>query len=125
MKLLYLSLLVIVGGVTIGTAFAATFNESVIVNGNFAVNNGGFTFERDDGIFTAIKLKNNDKQVLFKFEDPDDNQSYLLRTTPGVNGNFELSDFSGENPVTSAENNREFFNKQARRHGDASFLLRD
>ena len=99
MRFLYLAIIVAVGGITFGTAMAATFNEPLFVNGKLQVTNGGFIFERTDNVQTAMQLKNSDKQVTFQFSDPDDLQIYIIRNTPGPNGNFEFLDFSGAEPV--------------------------
>ncbi len=90
--------MVIAGVITIGTAFADTFTE-VILNGDLFVNNGVFVFERTDNAQTAMQLKNSDKQITFTFIDPDDDQKYILRSTPGTNGRFDFVDFSGASPT--------------------------
>ena len=94
--------MIIAGVITIGTAFADTFT-SVIVNGSLEVNNGEFKFERTDNIQTAMQLINSDKQTTFTFKDPDDNQRYLLKNTPGPNGRFNFVDFSGVSPTNRVD----------------------
>ncbi len=87
------------GGITVGAAFAATFNENVVINGKLTVNDGGFQFERTDNVQTTMRLINDDKQTVFQFEDPTELQKYLMRSTPGVAGNLEFLDFSGASPT--------------------------
>ena len=99
MKFLYLSIIIIAGGISVGTAMGATFNENVIINGKLTTNDAGFQFERTDNVQTTMRLINADKQAVFQFEDPDDLQKYLLRSTVGPSGNFEFLDFSGASPV--------------------------
>jgi len=91
-------MIIIASVLTIGTVFAETFN-GVISNGTLVVKNGSFIFERTDNIQTAIKLINSDKQVAFTFVDPDDDQKYILRSTPGTFGRLDFLDFSGANPT--------------------------
>ena len=99
MRFLYLFVLVIAGAATIGTATAATFNENVDITGRLQVVNGGFIFDRSDGVQTAMQLKNPTHQSTFSFTDPDDFQTYILRSTPGTSGTFDFLDFSGVSPV--------------------------
>jgi len=100
MKTFTIAILVILiaGSISIGTVMAATFDENVIINGKLTVNDSGFQFTRTDNVQTTMRLINSDKQSVFQFEDPDDLQKYLLRSTPGPNGNFEFLDFSGAAP---------------------------
>jgi len=50
-----------------------------------------------------MQLVNSDKQTTFTFKDPDDNQIYLLKNTPGPNGRFNFADFSGVSPTTRVD----------------------
>ncbi len=99
MKFLYLSIIIIAAGVSVGTAMAATFNENVVINGKLTTNDAGFQFERTDNVQTTMRLINDDKQTVFQFEDPTELQKYLMRSTPGVAGNLEFLDFSGASPT--------------------------
>jgi hypothetical protein len=92
------AIVVIVSG---GVAFADVFT-SVVTTGlsGIQVTNGNFLFDRNDNIQTQMVLKNDLKQSAFTFIDPDDNQTYLMRNTPGLNGHLQFLDFSGVAPVT-------------------------
>ncbi len=103
--------LIVLAGITTGTVWATStfdddafdevdgtvpveiFGDLSVDGGDVVVEDGAFQFTRD-GVQTTMRLINNDKNIAFQFEDPDSSQKYLVRSTTGSNGNFELADFA-------------------------------
>ena len=98
MKIRFLPiLLVIIAGITVGTAIALEEHNNPPVNingGNLNIIDGSSIYTRTDGVQTNIVLKNDVSQTAFEFLDVDSNQKTTLRQTS--NGErFDIFNFDG------------------------------
>ncbi len=63
------------------------------------ISNAGLVFDRTDNVQSSLIVRNNLKQTTFTFMDPDDNQKYVIRSTPGSGGRLDFLDNSGVSPT--------------------------
>jgi len=103
---IYVLIVIIAGGISIGTAMAATdftlsgnlIPVNILDGGDLNVDQGrlrllnaSFIADRNDGVQTAFRLLNDGAQSSFQFEDIDDSHVYVLRFTGGAEV-FQLFD---------------------------------
>lgn len=74
--------LIAVALVTFGNAMAATFNETVFVNGEFKVTGGSATVQKSGGLPSAITVQNSGSSSLIKLFDIDTNEQMHIRLNP-------------------------------------------